>query len=53
MNVQSESSSENAPLRESYAARANRVPDDIIPVSGENVLPNRPLTVSFQPYSYL
>ena len=51
VNVQRESSSENAPLRGSYASatRVNRVPDDVIPVTGENALPNRPLTVSFQP----
>ena len=55
VNVQSESSSGNAPLRGSYASatRVNRVPDDVLPVTGENVLPNRPLTVSFQPRSFL
>lgn len=55
VNVQSESSSANAPLRRSYASatRVNRVLDDVIPVTGENVLPNRPLTVCFQPRYFL
>ena len=55
VNVQRESSSENAPLRGSYASatRVNRVPDDVIPVTGENALPNRPLTVYFQPRYFL
>ena len=55
VNVQSESSSGNVPLPGSYASatRVNRVLDDVIPVSGENVLPNRPLTVSFQPRYFL
>ena len=53
--VQSGSSSGNAPLPGSYASvtRVNRVPDDVIPVTGENALPNRPLTVSFQPRYFL
>ena len=55
VNIQSESSSGNAPLRRSYASatRVSRVLDDVIPVTGENVLPNRPLTVSFQPRYFL
>ena len=58
VSVRCESSSENAPLRGSYAAvaGANRgslaVNDDVIAVS-ENCLPTRPLTVSFQPQHFL
>ena len=45
VNVQSESSSGNAPLRGSYASATcvNRVLDDVLPFTGQNVSQNRPL----------
>ena len=58
VSTQAESSTENAPVRGSYAdvAGANRnsvaAVDDVITVSDDS-LPTRPLTVSFQPRFFL
>ncbi|XP_044170611.1 uncharacterized protein LOC122954627 [Acropora millepora] len=58
VSARGESSSENAPLRGSYAAVAgvNRVTsavNDQVNAVAENSLPTRPLTVSFQPQQFL
>ena len=57
-SLRCESFFENAPLRGIYAsvARVSGVStaDDVaVPSTGENVLPNRPLSVSFQPRYFL
>ena len=58
VSARCESSSGNTPLRGSYAAvtrvpDVSTVPDVHVPSTGENALPNRPLSVSFQPRYFL
>ena len=58
VSARGESSSENAPLRGSYAAVAGvncvtSAVDDQVNAVAENSLPTRPLTVSFQPQQFL
>ena len=58
VRARGESSSGNTPPRGSYASVSRVpvvpvVPDVDVPSSGENVLPCRPLSVSFQPRYFL